>query len=212
MKHIFDIFDGPPSLLFPLGPLSMRRPSTRIHVDVNNGGRNLFANRRMAVWWSSRFPVEKQFLREVYGCQKQAKRTGTVVKLMQMQSLFLLRLLLCGLLVESESWPRQRERSSGSLLDRNTLFSNATHKCIVTSEKTIWHCIILAIRSTESAVQFYSIHGANKRCSLKYTRVANAERFCAIVPSCWAHSVVLLRRKSEIKGLDRIRYFPEILA
>lgn len=29
-------------LLFPLWSLSMWRPSTRIHVDVNNGGRDLF--------------------------------------------------------------------------------------------------------------------------------------------------------------------------
>lgn len=42
-------------------------------------------------------------------------------------------------------------------------------------------------------VLFYWIFST--KALLKYTRVANAERFCPFVRQCWTHSVFLLRRK-----------------
>jgi hypothetical protein len=51
-------------------------------------------------------------------------------------------------------------------------------------------------------VLFYSIFST--KALLKYTRVANAERFCPFVRQCWTHSVFLLRRKYEINGPSRV--------
>lgn len=78
----------------------------------------------------------------------------------------------------------------------NTLFSNATHKPIVTAKRP-YDNVLYQLFSAFNSLSSFILFNISTKALLKYTRVSNAVRFCSFVRQCWTHSLFLLRRKYE---------------